>query len=189
MLRRVIREHRVAILALTVALAANAGVYWTFVYPLATRVADADNRALRADRELREARREFDAAKAVATSKARAEAELRTFYGEVLPAGLSAANRLTYLNLAQLARENNLRIAHRTATADRARDSGLDRLRIALVLEGQYEDVRNFVHRLETAPDFVVIDDVQLDQERDAQSALVLKIQLSTYYQASSHAS
>jgi Tfp pilus assembly protein PilO len=188
MLRRVLGEHRVAVAVLVVALAANVGVYAGLVYPLGERVANADTRAARADRTLREAKREFDAAKGVATSKERAGAELRTFYADVLPADLSAAHKLTYLNLAQLARANNLRRVRWTAAEGHDRGSVLDHLRIALTLEGEYGDVRNFVHGLETAREFVVIDDVQLDQARDGQSALVLKVQLSTYYRASDHA-
>jgi Tfp pilus assembly protein PilO len=188
MLRRVLREHRLIVVVLFVALAANVAAYSGFVYPLARRVADADNRAARADRALREARREFEAARGVAASKENAEAELKTFYSDVLPADLSAAHRLTYLTLAQLARANNLRIVRRTAAPGHERGSVLDRLRIGLVLEGQYEDVRNFVHRLETSRDFVIIDDVALDQAREGQSALVLKLQLSTYYLAANDA-
>jgi hypothetical protein len=188
MVRRVLREHRLAVVVLVVALAANVAADWGFVYPLARRVADADNRAARADRALRDARREFEAARGVATSKERAEAELKTFYADVLPADLSAAHRLTYLSLAQLARASNLRIVRRTAAEGHERGSGLDHLRIDLVLEGQYEDVRRFVHQLETSRDFVIIDYVALDQARDGQSTLVLKLQLSTYYRAANHA-
>jgi Tfp pilus assembly protein PilO len=188
-LRRVLSEQRKFVVLLAVALAANVGVYAGFVYPLATRVADADNRASRADRALREAKREFEAARGVATSKERAEAELRTFYGDVLPANVSAAQRLTYLNVAQLARQSNLRVVRHTASEGRERGSALDRLRIAVVLEGQYEEIRTFVHKLEMAPDFVIIDDVVLDQSRDAQGSLVLALTLSTYYRATSDAS
>lgn len=81
MLRRVLREYRLPVLVLLLAFVVNLGVYAGIVYPLASRVADADNRAARADRSLREARREFDAAKGVATSQERAEAELKTLYG------------------------------------------------------------------------------------------------------------
>jgi hypothetical protein len=188
-LRRVLREYRLPILALLLAFVVNVGVYAGIVYPLASKVADADSRAARADRALREARREFDAAKDVATSQQRAEAELKTFYGEVLPADLSAAHRVTYLTLAQLARTSNLRIVRRTADEGHSRGSRLDYLRTALFLEGQYEDVRAFVHALEISRDFVIIDDVGLDQARDGQTALMLKIQLSTYYRGSTDGS
>ena len=138
MLERVLTEHRRFIVILAVALVANAGVYAGVIYPLAARVADADNRAGRAARALRDARREFDAAKEVATSRERAEAELRTFYHDMLPADLDAAHRLTYLDLAQRARQDNLKVSRRTASEDRKRGSGFGRLAIAMVLEGQY---------------------------------------------------
>ncbi len=189
MLRRVLREYRLPVLVLLLAFVVNVGVYAGIVYPLASKVADADNRAARADRALREARREFDAAKGVATSQQRAEAELKTFYGEVLPADLSAAHRVTYLTLAQLARTSNLRIVRRTADEGHTRGSRLGYLRVALFLEGQDEDVRAFVHAIEISRDFVIIDDVGLDQARDGQAALTLKIQLSTYYQGSTDGS
>ncbi len=188
MLRRVVSEHRRFIWVLVVALVANVAVYAGLIYPLATRVADADNRAARAARAFVEARREFGAARGVATSRERAEAELRTFYRDVLPADLDAAHRLTYLNLAQLARQNNLRVLRRAASENHERGSGFDRLGISLVLEGQYEDIRRFVYGLETSPGFVIIDDVAIDQTRDAQSALVLTLQVSTYYRVANDA-
>jgi type IV pilus assembly protein PilO len=188
-LGRVLAEHRRFIVVLAVALAANVGVYAGLIYPLAARVADADNRAERAARALRDARREFDAAKAVATSRGRAEAELYTFYHDVLPADLDAAHRLTYLDLAQRARQNNLRVTRRTASEDLKRGSGFGRLNIAFVLEGQYEDIRRFIYGIETAPGFLVIDDMAISQGRDAQRSLVLTLQLSTYYRVANDAS
>jgi nitrate reductase assembly molybdenum cofactor insertion protein NarJ len=186
--RRVLDEHRRFVLGLAAALAANVAVYAGLVYPLSARVADADTHASRASRALGEAQREFEAAKGVAASKDRAEAELRSFYGEVLPPNLSAARRATYLNLAQLARQTNLRVVRFAADEGRERGSTLDRLLITLVLEGQYEDARAFVHQLETAPEFVVIDHVAIDQARDGGANLMLRLQLSTYYRAADNA-
>lgn len=188
MLRRLLSEQKKFVVVLAVALAANVGAYAGIVYPLAARVADADSRAARTNRALREAQREFEAAKGVATSKERAEAELRTFYGTVLPSDHSMARRVTYLTLAQLARDCSLRVVRRTADEGQEKGSALDRLQIGLVLEGQYNDVRAFVHRLEAAPEFVVIDDVTIDQARDGGTNLVLKLQLSTYYRATGNA-
>jgi len=187
-LRRLLTEQRKFIVLLAVALALNLGVYAAFVYPLSARVADADSHAARASRALREAQREFEAAKGVATSKQRAETELRSFYGDVLPANHSAARRVTYLNLAQLARECNLRVTRLTAGEDREKDSALDRLQVSLALEGQYENVREFVHRLETSTEFVIIDDVTIDQGAEGGPNLMMRLQLSTYYKATGDA-
>ncbi len=42
--------------------------------------------------------------------------------------------------------------------------------------------MRNFIHQLETAPEFVVIDNVLLAEGADGNGALEVKLELSTYY-------
>jgi Tfp pilus assembly protein PilO len=187
--RRVLTEQRTFIVLLAVALAINAAVYAAVVYPLASRVADADNRAAAAERSRRAAEREHQAATGLATSKERAEVELAKFYRDVLPADVDAAQRLNYLKLAQLARASNLQVLRRTWGATEVRGSTLDELKMTVVLEGQYEDMRSFIYKLETAPEFVVIADLMIDQGREAGNALVLTLQLSTYFRASNDAS
>ncbi len=187
MLRRVLREQSKVIALLALVLVANVAAYFAVVYPLAARVADADNRAARADRELRDAEREYKAARAMAASKDRAESELRTFYQTILPVDLGAAHRLTYLSLAQLARQSNLRVVRRTAADTPVKASRLDQLKVVLVIEGAYEDMRQFIYNLEKAPEFVIIDDVAIDQGREMMGSLVLTLQLSTYFRAASN--
>jgi Tfp pilus assembly protein PilO len=188
-LRRVLTEHRRYLVPLAVVLAINVGVYAFVVYPLAARVADASNRAAAARSALQTARREFAAAQAVATGKERAEAELKTFYQQVLPAGVSAANRATYLPLNQLARKNNLQVTRLQTRQNKIRDSVLGQLEISLALEGSYEDIRRFIYDVETSPAFVVIDSLEIDQGREAGRPLVLQLGLSTYFRAADHAS
>ena len=53
-----------------------------------------------------------------------------------------------------------------------------------MVLSGSWPDVRTFVHELETAPEFVVIDNVELGEGAE-QGSLVLTLALSTYYRDS----
>jgi Tfp pilus assembly protein PilO len=188
-LRRVLTEQRTFIVLLAAALAINVAVYAAVVYPLASRVADADNRAAAAERSRLAAAREHQAAKGLATSKERAEVELAKFYKDILPADVDAAQRLNYLKLVQLARKSNLQPLRRTWGATHVRGSTLDQLKMTVVLEGQYEDMRAFIYALETAPEFVVIDDLMIDQGREAGTTLVLTLQLSTYYRAPTDAS
>lgn len=189
MLRRVLTEHRRFLILLAVVLVVNVGLYALVVYPLGARVADADQRAAAAERARQGAQREFAAAEAVATGKIRAETELKSFYNEVLPANVSAANRATYLSLYQMARKTNLRITRREAAVEHPRDSTLDSLRISLALEGRYEDIRRFIYELETTPTFLVIDDLEIDSGRQAGKPLVLSLSLSTYFRPADHAS
>ncbi|RPJ71988.1 MAG: hypothetical protein EHM24_10590 [Acidobacteria bacterium] len=186
MLRRVLLEQRRPVTLLAIALVANVGVYAGLVYPLRARVAAADTRAARAEEARRSAQREFNAVRAVSAGKEQAEAELRTFYEKVLPANLSAANRATYVSVAQLARECNLRYVRRGAGEVEARGDGqLNQWKIGIVLEGDYANMRQFIHRLENAPYFVVIDELSIEQGRAAGDTLVLSLSLSTYYRAS----
>ena len=50
-----------------------------------------------------------------------------------------------------------------------------------MVLSGTYADMRDFMYQLETAPEFVVIDNVQL-AGGDGDGSLVVTLDLSTYY-------
>jgi hypothetical protein len=50
-----------------------------------------------------------------------------------------------------------------------------------MVLQGEYESVRQFIYELETAPDFIIIDGMSLAQA-EANKPLALTLELSTYY-------
>jgi hypothetical protein len=42
--------------------------------------------------------------------------------------------------------------------------------------------MRAFIHSLETAPEFVVIDNVELAEDTENQNRLTVNLELSTYY-------
>jgi hypothetical protein len=180
--RRILHEKRAIVIPLAIAFLANIAVTAFYVYPLATRARDAQSRAAASESALRGAQREFDDAQKTKTSQERATQELQRFYREVLPADLSGARRITYLPLAQLARKYNLKPEHRNASPEMDHDSHLGRLKVTMVVQGDYANVRKFIHALETAPEFVVIDDVSLAQGAEPSSPLVLTLGLSTYY-------
>ena len=114
--------------------------------------------------------------------RSRAAEELHRFYTQVLPPDLAGARRITYLRLAQLAERAGLQADRRSLMPAADSDRTLERLQITMILEGDYEDVRRFIHELETAPEFVVIDDVSLTQGAEESSPLILTLQLSTYF-------
>ncbi|HSK09698.1 MAG TPA: GspMb/PilO family protein [Vicinamibacterales bacterium] len=189
MLQRALREQRTVVIALALALVANLALYGLVVYPLSGRVAAADVRAAAAEQSRRAATAEFAAARAVATGKEQAEAELKTFYDEILPDSLSAAQRATYVRLAQLARDADIRMTRRLASAEAGRRGSLDRLEIAIALEGDYQDLRRFIYQLETAPSFLVIDRLALEEGAVEGDTLRLSLTVSTYYRATAHGS
>jgi Tfp pilus assembly protein PilO len=184
LLRRIVRERRTVIVPLAGVALLNLAVYVLLVYPLSLRVSATEQRRTFAERQLVSAQHEYDAARAMLTSKDRADGELRTFYGEVLPADLAGARRITYARLAQLARDADLSYDRRSYEPDANYDGSLQKVRITMVLEGEYRNVRRFIHALETAPEFVVIDDVALTEGTDASAPLMLTLQLATYFRA-----
>lgn len=179
--RRMLQEKRSLVLPLVVAAVLNVGVYFLVVYPLSGRVSSGESRAQRATIAHAHALAEFRAAEATRTGRARADEQLTRFYAEILPRDYVSARRITYLRLARLAEESNLDYDRRAFTTARDRDSHLERLEGSMVLTGEYRDMRQFIHTLETASEFIVIRDVSLVQ-RENTAPLTLTLQLATYY-------
>ena len=179
--QRVVREHRRIVVPLAIAFGVNVIVYIAAVYPLSQRVANIQQRDRTAEEQLLAARRDHAQATGTLTGKDRAAAELATFYKDVLPQDLAGARRLTQLRLAQLARESNLKFVRATFEPVNESKRTLTQLRIEMVLSGTYADVRAFIHQLETAPEFVVVDNIELGQGAEG-GPLSVTLHLSTYY-------
>ena len=179
--QRVMREHRRIVLPLAIALGVNVIVYGAVVYPLSQRVANIEQRDRTAEEQLVAAQRDHAQATGTLTGKDRAAAELATFYKDVLPSDLAGARRLTHLRLAQLARESNLKFLNATFEPLEPRGRTLTQLKIQMALAGSYGDMRAFIHELESSPEFVVIDNIELGQGADG-GPLGVTLHLSTYY-------
>ena len=179
--QRVVREHRRVVLPLAIALGVNVVIYIAAVYPLSQRVANIQQRDRTAEEQLLAARRDHGQATGTLTGKDRAAAELATFYKDVLPQDLAGARRLTQLRLAQLARQSNLKFVRATFEPMNESKRTLTQLRIEMALSGTYSDVRAFIHQLETASEFVVVDNIELGQGAEG-GPLSVTLHLSTYY-------
>jgi len=181
LLQRVLREKRSIIAPLMIALLVNVLAYVLIVRPLGIRSASAAERAQAAARASALAETDRNAARALVAGKTLAEQELTTFYSKVLPPTLSAARQTTYAFLPALARKTNVRYDASRSSIEQVKDQQLGRLRISMVLEGDYNSVRRFIYELETAPSFVIIDDVTLAQA-DPNGPLAVSLALSAYY-------
>jgi len=182
-LRRIISEKRGIIVPLVLALLVNIGVYVLVVHPLAVKSETSADRAVAAAQARQAAERNFASAEALVRGKTLADQELTTFYGKVLPSNLDDARRMTYARLPALARKANMRLTRRDAgtDADLERKSHLGRLKTQMVLEGGYENIRQFLFELETTPEFIIVDDVSLGQS-ETNKPVTLTVALSTYY-------
>ncbi len=179
---RIIVEKRAALIPIAVLLAANLAVYVFLVHPMQSRVASAQARTVEAMRAERFAERDLAAARAIQNGQQTAQQQLREFYGHVLPAGLADARKAAYLRLAQIAADANLRYVRQAAIEEPERETGLTRLRISITLEGGYADVRRFIHAVETAPEFLMIDSVSLTSGREANMPLVVTLGVATVF-------
>ena len=179
---RIIGEKRALVVPLALALAANVAFAVVAVYPLSARVAAAERRATTAAQNLTAAGESLAVAQDAQEGKTQADAQLRRFHREVLPRNLAGARAITYACLARMAEQANLRYDRRSTTPERERGSSLARLHTTLVLAGEYRDVRRFIYQLETAPEFVVIEEVLLEQGVDDTADLGLTLGISTYY-------
>ena len=134
---------------------------------------------------LASARSEYANARATVTGKSQADQELARFYKDVLPPDLSSARRMMFLPLEQLAEQTNLRGERATQEPTRVRDSALYKLTGTALLIGDYRNVRQYIHKLETAPEFIVLENVSLAQSENEQSrGITVTVQVATYYRA-----
>jgi len=104
------------------------------------------------------------------------------FYEKVLPANLTTARRLTYASLPELARKTGVRYEARSASNEETeKNAKLGHMKIKMVLQGDYRNIRQFIYELESAPNFLIIDDLTIT-EKSANEAQTLTIDLSTYF-------
>lgn len=182
LVRRAIDEHRGLIVGLSLALLANVLAYILVVRPLEAKSSGAADRAASAANALRAAERERAQADALVKGKTTADQELAAFYQKVLPADMTAARRMTYASLPALARRTGVEYEARTTNIEAVdRDGRLERMTIRMSLQGEYENLRQFIYALESAPEFVIIDGVTL-LESQGNEPLSLTLDLSTYY-------
>jgi Tfp pilus assembly protein PilO len=185
--RRIMFENRRAIYIIAIALIVNAALYALVVYPLAQRVASGEQEAGEATRELVTARKTFESARGTVTGKKEADAELVKFYQDVLPPDLSGARRTLYPHLDQLARKASLTPGQYRFHPEEGRTGELRKLTMTMSLTGDYANVRKFIHQLETASEFLVLESVAVTTESEGDRRLNVLATVATYYRAPDH--
>jgi Tfp pilus assembly protein PilO len=182
--RRVLTEKRGLIVPILVALLVNVGLYLLVVYPLSKKVAGGQQQSEAAIAALNAARRDFAAARATVAGKGQADQELEKFYTDVLPPDVSGARRITFFRIDQLAQQCGLRVERQTSDPKSQRDSNLVKFTYRASLSGEYRNIRRFVHELETAPEFLVLENLQLRQSDIENRGLTVDVEIATYYRA-----
>jgi Tfp pilus assembly protein PilO len=182
LVRRILLEKRAIVLPLVIALAANVFAYILVVRPLEVKSAGAADRARQSAVALAAAEKELATARALVSGKSEADQELSSFYQKVLPADLASARKLTYASLPELAKKTGVRYEARTASnEDSERQSKLGHMKLTMVVQGDYRNIRQFIYELESAPNFVIIDDLSIT-EKSANDPQRLMMNMSTYF-------
>lgn len=181
---RVFTEKRSLIVPLLIAVIVNIALYVIVVYPLSQKVAGGEQAAKASSAALDAAKRDYDQARATVAGKGQADEELRKFYSEVLPPDIGGARRITFLRMEQLARQCGLRLERETSDPKPERDSQLVKFTYTASLSGEYRNIRRFIHELETAPEFLVLENVELSQSETENRGLNVNMQIATYYRA-----
>ena len=180
--RRMIAEKRMLVGLAAIGLIADAGLYGLAVYPWMRKVDVAERRATAAAAGLEAARQRFDSVRLAADGRTRTETELHAFHQEILPRDLAGARSLTLSRLAALADDHDLLMERRASVPEREEDSLLARLQVSMLLSGGYRDIRRFIHAIETAPEFLIIEQIVLSQGDEGEAGEILELGLSTYY-------
>lgn len=188
LLRRIAADHRRLVMAVGVLLVLDCLLYAVAVYPWSRRVAQAEADAAAAEGRLAQAGAAHRTAAETAASTSRDEDRLEQFYAEVLPPDFAQARAILSSLLDRLAADAGLVIERQSSAADQERGSRLSRLSTTMVLAGEYEDVRGFLHVLETAPEFVLVEEVVLGRGNESDTGLELTLGVSTYYRDPSDA-
>jgi Tfp pilus assembly protein PilO len=180
--RRVLTEKRSLIWPVAIALLVNVALYALVVYPLSNKVAGGEQEAAASAAALNAARRDNAAARATVAGKVQADVELQKFYGDVLPPDMSGARRITFVRMEQLAEQTNLRLERATSEPKPQRESQLVKFVYTASLSGDYRNIRRFIHELEKAPEFLVLENVELSQSDVEGRGLNVILQIATYY-------
>jgi hypothetical protein len=178
LLARVANEHRRVLVPLGLLAVVNVGVLALAVYPLSLKVAASQRRADAAAGRLAQVEREVSRVHATLATTEQAD---RTWHAL---RGRAAARRLggappDVCSPGCARRRAQPHVTRRTYAIDEAYKGRLQRLQIAMVLTGEYPDIRDFIYALETSPEFVVIEDVSVAEGARLESGLTVNLQLA----------
>lgn len=183
--QRALVDKRRLIIPLLIGILANVVLYVVVVFPLSHQVASTEREERIARDELVKARQDYNNAKATVSGKRRADSALQDFYKDVLPADQSVARRLTFTKLADLAKQANVKLENGTNEVSHEKGSSLAKLTTRYTLTGDYRDVRRFIYSLETASEFIILENIGLTSSSDQQTrGVAMNLEISTYYRS-----
>jgi hypothetical protein len=186
--RRVYLERRRVALPVLGFLIANVAVFLLAVLPLRRAVVSAEEDTRQATMSLNEAKGAERRAQDSGAKTKQADEELQKFYAEILPRDLATARSLVLYWSNRTATSSNLTLRNGDFEQKAVEDSRLVRVSGRITLTGQYSNIRRFLYALETAEEFIVVENVVLEQstlqggQPGAPGSLTVALDMATYY-------
>jgi hypothetical protein len=184
--RRVYEERRRVMLPLVAFLVANVAIFALAVVPLRHSVAGNEADAQAATLRLAQTRLANKSATNARSRKEEADQELKKFYAQVLPDGQASSVKLVFFWVNQAARDAKVQLESSQTDEAVLHDSKLARVSCHFTLRGDYQDIRRFLYKLETAQQFVIVEKVELAQQgttlANQNGALEVGLDVATYY-------
>lgn len=185
--RRIFTERRSILVPLLALLIIDGVLLGAVVFPLRSTAATGEEDAAMARTTLAQANQRMKMMQNARTSRERADTELAKFYGTILPSSQAAASRVLLVEVARLARENNLKLGARAWEEERVKDTDLSRLTAKVELTGDYGAILRFIYDVETSESFLAINSISLSQANrqagaSTQGLLQLSVEMGTYY-------
>lgn len=177
-----IRQHgRVILIVLAALVVANVAVRIGVVNPRAAERVRLENDALPRITEYREFKTYVDSKEAFRDALEQAKGDLTTLRNDVL----SIRHRRmvpVQVEIARLAERFRINLEEVRTENEVLDDEELDYMRMVVPLEGGYENLRQFIQAVENSEEFLVIEQVAIDEATDGSALLELNITLATYF-------
>jgi len=171
-MERLVAWERIAAALLALGLAGNAAFFFLVVQPLAEAQRGQDQRLLTLQTHIRRLHGQGRALGAQIKTLGEVEA-----YREQFPerSGVARVGE----ELARVARGLNLKMPGITYQPEPVKDADLLRIRLSLAVEGEYGQVRRFLHELEKRRRYLVVERIGLSEQRGQARGSQVAMQLS----------
>ena len=177
------RDGRVIVTTLLLALLANLGAYLFLVLPR-----ERETEALRSERDNFEA--DFTAAKKRADSVraafehiSGAEKGLDTFYNDLLGTKQKKMVEIQR-EITKICQQFSIEPTEVHNDTQELIDMRVERFTFSLPLQGDYQNLRQFINRVESSDNFLLVESVSLSGTKEGGSQLALKVVVATYFDA-----
>jgi len=181
------REHRILLIVLGALLVANAIFFFTYRVQYETRLQALDARLHQSEDDLQRARTRRMAAEQTVASYRKVQTDLQTLYNSRWATEPERLTRL-YAEIKRLAADSGIAMPKtfafsRTEDKDMQKTGGIGTVTVTIsfTAQGNYQQLRRLINKLELSNQFVIIDAINLGSGSSPDN-LTLNVRLKTLF-------